>query len=69
MADAHEKKALLGLCNAHCLRLSTPSRARSAPCSSAAWPALSRLSAPYPLLVLSEVFFFYATEASDDIPL
>ena len=37
MADAHEEKALLGLCNAHCLRLSTPSRARSASCARAAY--------------------------------
>jgi len=37
MADAHEEKALLGLCNAHCLKLSTPSRARSAPCTRAAF--------------------------------
>ena len=37
MADAHEEKALLGPCNAYCLRLSTPSRARSAPCTRAAF--------------------------------
>ena len=28
MADAHEEKALLGLCNAHRLRLSTPTHNR-----------------------------------------
>jgi len=28
MADAHDERALLDLCNAHGLRLSTPSRAR-----------------------------------------
>ena len=30
MADTHEERALLDLCNAHGLRLSSPSRARSA---------------------------------------
>ena len=29
--DAHEERALLDLCDTHGLRLSTPSRARSAP--------------------------------------
>ena len=37
MADAHEERALLDLCNANGLRLSTPSRARSAPCARAAY--------------------------------
>ena len=31
------RRALFDLCNAHCLRLSTPSRARSAPCARAAY--------------------------------
>ena len=47
MGEAHEEGAgVLDLCNANGLRLSTPSRARSAPCASAAWRAF-RLHTPY----------------------
>ena len=36
MADVHGKRALLNLCDANGLRLSSPARARSAPYASAA---------------------------------
>ena len=52
MADAHGERALLDLCNANDLKLSTPSRERSAPCARAAYGQLQLDSGYCPIVFL-----------------